>query len=174
VQPAGRVDQHHINAPIDALLDSVESHGRRIRALARPNGLDADALAPGGQLLGGGSAEGVGCTEQHRLVLGDQHPSELAHGGGLAGAVDTDDEQDGGLALGMVELEGAVQIGVDQLDQLAAQQIPGLLGIRYPVDAQLLAERADQFTGRAHTQIGGDQRGLEVVPGLVVDAVARQ
>ena len=48
--------------------------------------LDADALAPGGQLLGGGSAEGVGCTEQQRLVLGDQHPSELAHGGGLASA----------------------------------------------------------------------------------------
>jgi len=74
----------------------------------------------------------------------------------------------------MLQLESAVQIRIDKLDQLAAQQVFGLLRIGYPVDAQLLAKRADQLTGRAHAQVGGDQRGLEIVPGLIIDAVARQ
>ena len=54
----------------------------------------ADAVAPGLQLLARGRAEGVGRAEHHAATVGHEHPGELAGGGGLAGAVDADDEHD--------------------------------------------------------------------------------
>ena len=52
------------------------------------------------ELVGGGGAERVGGAEQHGAAVGDQHPGQLADGGGLAGAVDADDEHDGRAAVG--------------------------------------------------------------------------
>ena len=58
-----------------------------------------DARAPGLELVGRRGAERVGRAEQHLAVLGDEHPGQLADGRGLAGAVDPDDEDDGGPAV---------------------------------------------------------------------------
>ena len=100
LQPAGGVDEHGVDAAVDACLHGVERDARRVAALGAAHDLDADPLAPGGQLVDGGGAEGVGGTEHDGAVLGDQDPGQLADGGGLAGAVDADHEDDARLAVG--------------------------------------------------------------------------
>ena len=81
---------------VDAGPHGLEGDGRGVAALGAADDLDADPLAPGGELVDGGGAEGVGRAEHDRLVLGDEDPRDLADGGGLAGAVDADDEDDAG------------------------------------------------------------------------------
>ena len=100
LQAAGRVDQHRVDALVDAVLDGLEGHARGVAALGAAHDLDADALTPGGELVDSGGAEGVGRTEGHRQVLGDEDPGDLADRGRLAGAVDADDEDDAGVAVG--------------------------------------------------------------------------
>ena len=89
LQPPGGVDEDHVGL----LLGRRHARPRRRRSPGRtPQAprtvVHPDALAPGGELLGGSGAEGVGGAEHDVLVLGDEDPGELAHGGGLAGAVD--------------------------------------------------------------------------------------
>ena len=57
---------------------------------------DADPLAPGLELVGGGGAEGVGGAEDDALAVADQHAGDLADRRRLAGAVDADHEDDAG------------------------------------------------------------------------------
>jgi hypothetical protein len=99
VQAAGGVDEDGVDAVGLALRDGVEGDARRVAALGAADGLRADPVAPGLQLVGGRGAEGVGGAEHDRPAVGDEHAGELAAGGRLAGAVDADDEHDGGRAV---------------------------------------------------------------------------
>ncbi len=59
------------------------------------------------QLVGRGGPEGVGRAEDDRLVLGHEHPGQLADRGRLAGAVDADDQDDGRPAVGRRRSRGS-------------------------------------------------------------------
>ncbi len=61
---------------------------------------DTVALAPGLQLFDRGGAEGVAGGQHDALALVLQPLGQLADGGGLAGAVDADHQNDLGPALG--------------------------------------------------------------------------
>ena len=73
-------------------LDAVEDHGSGIGALMLADDHGAGALRPDLQLVGSGGAEGVACNQQNLLALLDQPGGDLADGGGLAHAVDADDQ----------------------------------------------------------------------------------
>ena len=96
LQAAGGVDHHYVHFLLDAGLDGFIGDRGGVRADdVRPDGCDADALAPRGELLGGRCTEGVGGAQQDVLVFGHEDARELADGGGLADAVDADDDHDG-------------------------------------------------------------------------------
>ena len=78
LQPAGGVDEHHVDLLLDAGADRLEGDAGRVAALGAADHVDADPLAPGAELLGGRGAERVGRAEHDLLVLGDQHPGQLA------------------------------------------------------------------------------------------------
>ena len=174
MQAPGGVDQDNVEFALDALLDGSESDRGRIGSLCATHRFDTDPLTPCGQLFSRGSPEGVGCAEQHGPVLSDQHAAQLADSGGLAGAVDPDDQHHGGPAGGMAQVETTIHVRVDQLDQLTAQHRLGLRRIGDAFNAQILPQRGHQVRGGAHTQIGGDQGGFEVIPSVVIDPVTRQ
>src|SRR2546423_1388848 len=94
LQPAGRVDQDGVHARLGAPPYRVERHRGRVAALLAPDHLGADPAGPGGELLGGRRAKGVGGAQDDRVAVRDQYPGDLAAGGGLARAVDADPEQD--------------------------------------------------------------------------------
>ena len=77
-----------------AAVAGVEERGGRVAALAGLDDVDAGALRPDFELLDGGGAEGIGCAEQDGAALGAEERSELAGGGGLAGAVDANHHDD--------------------------------------------------------------------------------
>jgi hypothetical protein len=164
-----------VSTPSPCPGDGVEGDAGRVAALGPATVWRADPVAPGLQLVGGGGAEGVRRAEHHGAAVGDQHPGELAAGGRLAGAVDPDDEHDGrDAALVRHRLEAAVDVPADRGEQLLAQQRPQLADGADAVDADLLAQPADQLAGGGDAHVGGDQRVLDLLPGVLVEVVARQ
>jgi hypothetical protein len=157
-----------------ALFHRVEGHGRRVGALRAPDGLDADAVAPCLQLLGGRGAERVGGSQQDGLALGDQQAGKLAHGRGLAGAVHSDDEHHGGQTVGAESRSRSrgPSWGRPASTSSRRSTARARVGVGDPVDRQLPAEVLDQL-GPVGTdaQVGADQGGLEVVPGVGVQLV---
>ena len=116
---------------LDAGLDGVEGDGRRVGAvLVGAHGRDADARAPRLELVGGRGAEGVGGTQQHLPVLGNEDAGQLADGRRLAGAVDADDEDDGRAVADAAAGDAAVHVGLDEGEQVVAQPAAdrGLVG----------------------------------------------
>ncbi len=88
------VDEHGI-APLRLRrADGVEHHRGGIGSFSGPNHIDAGASRPDLELLDGRGTEGIGRADQRLLAFMAQRIRQLADGGGLAGAVDADDEGD--------------------------------------------------------------------------------
>src|SRR5215472_3662554 len=69
VQAPGRIHDDDVDAALDALVDRVERHARRVSAVAaRADNLGAHALAPRLELVRGRGAERVRRAEQHALA----------------------------------------------------------------------------------------------------------
>ena len=94
-----------------------------------------------------------------------QELRELADGRRLADAVHADDEHDGG-ALG--QPEGRVELREVLLERLLQHPLQvARIGRAIPVD--LLVQLVDDPLGDVGTEVRGEQRGLEVLPGRLVD-----
>ena len=74
-------------------------------------------------------------------------------------------------SLGGGEIQAPVQAWVNQLEEFSTQHLTGALGIRDPVDAEFSAQRLGELRRGTDAQVRGDQRGLEVIPGLGIDPV---
>ena len=153
------------------LLDGLEGDGGRILALLlRAHDLGARALGPGRELLDGRRAERVGRADDDGAVVGAQELGELADRGRLADAVDADDQHDR-RTLG--ELERGVELREPLLEGLAQHPLQvGRVGGVVAVD--LGAQVVDDRLGHIRSEVGGDERRLEVVPGVVVDRLLRE
>jgi hypothetical protein len=174
LQAAGRVDEHDVGAVGLAPLHRGIGHRGGIGALFLPDGFDPDALAPGGQLFGGSGAEGVRGAEQDGLVLGYEHTRDLAHRRRLPGAVDADDEDDGGVVSGSGGGQRPVHGRIDEGDELFSQQPAHLFGISGAEHLDAFAQPIDEFGGRIDSDIGEDQGVLDLLPRRFVEVVTRQ
>ena len=110
-------------------------------------------------MLDGGGAEGVGGGEHDRAVAFLEPEAELGGGGGLAGAVHADDEDDERFAIGAGR--GWQEIVGQPLGELAAGDFHDVLAGDLAAE---VAEFVDDGGGEADAEIGADQVGLEVVP----------
>ena len=161
MQPAGRIDDDDVHAARLGRVHGVEDHGRGIGARRVRDDRHVDTRGPGGDLFDGGSAEGVGSGQQDLGAKRLEAVRQLGDGGGLARAVDADDEDDcrdtrpgdtwpgHGLALG----EEVQQL---QLQRLLGSHVGSGAGAVTHLDGELGAE------------VGRDERLLDLLPGLVV------
>ena len=95
VQPAGGVDDQHIDPAALGGLAGVVRHGGGVGAHLVLDDFHAEPLGPDRELIDGGGAEGVAGADHHFLVhLIFQQPGELGDAGGFARAVDAGDEDD--------------------------------------------------------------------------------
>src|SRR3984885_14712046 len=101
VQAAGGVHDDDISAAGARGGERVENDGGGIGAGFLFDHFDAGAACPDFELFDGGGAESIGGAEHHGDALFFQAIGEFADGGGFAGAVDADNEQDARLARGL-------------------------------------------------------------------------
>ena len=102
METARRIHQHHVRVPGLGRSGRVEDHSGGVGPLVLLDDLHPGPVRPDGQLVGGGSPEGVGGTEQHLFPLLAQLMADLADGGGLTHPVHSD-EQDHRRAGGEVQ-----------------------------------------------------------------------
>src|SRR5665213_3082991 len=92
VEPAGRVGQHQ-RLPLGSRpLDGVEDHRARVAPLGPAHDVGAGPLGPQTELLAGRGPEGVAGGQEHRGAVPGQPCGHLAHRGGLADPVDSDEQ----------------------------------------------------------------------------------
>ena len=107
------------------------------------------------------------------LAVGDQHPGDLAAGGGLAGAVDADHQHDAGPAVVRLGLQRAVQVGLQRGDRAPRRAARAARPpTRCPAPATRSRSRSTILGGRLDADVGGDQALLDLLPGVLVELVA--
>jgi len=136
------------------------------------HGGNPNALPPGGELLCGGGTESVRGTEQDVFVLCDQDTGQLAHGGGLAHAVDADHHHDGGPVSVPVDPQAPVHGRVHDLDELFAEQGLHVLGVARAEDLHAFAQCVHELHGGFSAKISQEQGFLHLVPDVLIDLVA--
>src|SRR5215218_4570935 len=168
VQATGGVDDDDLGAVALGLLDRLEGDGCRILALALgTHDAHARALGPRRELVDGRSTERVGRAHHDAPVVTAEEPRELTDRRGLAHAVDADDEHDRG-PLG--ELQRRVVLREPLLDELAEHPLH-VARVGGVVAIDLRPDGLDDLVGDPWTEVGADERGLEVVPRVLVDGL---
>ena len=74
----------------------------------------------------------------------------------------------------MVQLQLTVHVRVDECDEFVVQHRAGALRIGDTVDGELGAQLLHELGARPDAEVGGDEGGLEVVPGVLVDVVGAE
>lgn len=130
------------------------------------------AFGPDFELLDGGGAEGVGCAEKDgfaRRIFGcraAEHGGELAAGGGLAGAVDSDEEDDFGRSGGMSD---RLVDGRENVEELGLEEMLEFVAGRDAFAEGAFAKRCHDGGSGVGSDVGSEERELKVVEGRVVD-----
>ena len=177
MQAARRVDDDDVGAAALGGGQRVEDDGARVGALLVRDDLGADAVAPLVHLLDGGGAEGVGGGDDHLRVVLSVGVGELADARGLAGAVDADDEDDGGPGDGFGALsvapEAAPRLGrLEDIDELVLEGVADVVGVfeAFLLDAALHV--FEHLLGGRDAGVGADEQLFELFPEGVIDACA--
>ncbi len=158
VQAAGGVAQEEVGAGAAGEVVGLEADGGGVAIRGAIDHGDAEALGPHLELLDGGGAEGVGGGEHDLASLVMEELGELGGGGGLAGAIDADDEHH--LRPALKRCEGCDLRGQDPAHMLARD-----LHDVGPVElAPLGFEVVHDPHGQPRPQVSGDEHGLEFVP----------
>ena len=156
------------------VLHRLEADARGIGALRASHGLDADALTPRDELLGGRGTERVGCAEDDGLVVGHEDAGQTADRRGLADAVDADHEDDARLAVDAVGSDATIETRVDELHELLAQSRPCCVRRADALDAYPGPQGVDELRGGSDAHVGGEERLLELLPRGLVETVATE
>jgi hypothetical protein len=121
--------------------------------------------APSSELIDRRGTESVGGADDDAALIAAEELRELADRGRLADAVHTDHEHDGRT---FGELERRVELREVLFERLAQHALE-ILGVRRAVPVDLLAKLFDDALADVGTEVRGDERRLEILPGRLVD-----
>ena len=158
VEAAGGVGDQDVGVAGDGGVEGVEHHRGRVSVGRMGHDLRVRALSPDPQLVDGGGAERVGRRKNDSPSLGTLAGGQLADRRGLAGAVDADDEHDGGRTLG--GRDGLPVLRVADGEQPREFGADGLLGRDVPA----LAGALHEIHRQRGPDVPGDQGLLDLVP----------
>ena len=164
MQSSGRVDDDHVRAARLGRAQTVIHHGGRVAPLLMAHDLRTGALGPYGELIGGGSAEGIARAQQHPLSLADKLMGELADRRGLAHAVDADHQDHRRLRLQLQRRVANLQLLAHQLNKALARLMP-LAKALFPGQA---LHALDKLFRRGGADVGEHQKLLQIVVKILV------
>jgi hypothetical protein len=166
LQAAGSVDEQHVHVLAARFGERVESEAGGVGARRARDHRRTAAAPPDVELVDSGRTEGIAGGEHHRAALGVELGGELADGGGLARAVDADDERNERLSLADQERLG--HRGEDLLNLGGDDRFHLICRDRLVVTS-IAHRRGDP--GRAlDAEIGADQHILDLVEHRLVES----
>ena len=171
MQPAGGIDEEHVDASCDRRLRSIEDDRGGIGAFGALDEFDPEPLRPDLELRDRARSEGVGGGKQHASAFGLEARGDLRDARRLARAVDADDEDHRRLPL------AAGQRQIDALPapaQFLLEKGHDLLAGRDPAREPVPAKRLDEFARRLHADVRREQTLLDLRKQRLVDAAARE
>ena len=169
MQTACGVRNDHIIAACGGRLDRIKDDGGRVCAFARADDGHTGTACPDLQLLTGSGAEGITGGQHDPLALPGVIIGQLGNAGGLAHAVDADDQNDGGLAV-----QCHLSLRCHFLGNDVPQSICGLFAGFQPLVTHTIAELVHQMHRHLTANIGKDQLLLQIIVHLIVDDAAGQ
>lgn len=173
LQAARGVHEHGVHALFLASLHGIKRDGCGVGAfLLGTHSLHAHAVTPGGQLLRRGRTERIRGAQEQGLTVSDHHAGNLADRGGLTDAVHANDQHHAGVAVATGGLQFAVHVGADDLHELFAEHLLHGGGVARTLNAHALLQRLHQAGGRLGTEVSEQQGFLNLIPDVLVDAVA--
>jgi len=167
VQAAGGVGDQHVDAARLRHLQCFECDRGGIRVLPLRDHGHAVPITPGLQLCDSRGAERVAGRQHQAAAFILVTPRQLADGGGLADAVDANGEDHERLAAG-IDLQ-RLRHRHQHRHQVCTQGAQQRGRIGEFARLHPLAQAFDQLRAGGHPDIGGEQRGLDVVEQVVVE-----
>ena len=167
------VHEHGVDALLLASLHGIKRDGCGVGAfLLGTHGLHSHAVTPGGQLLGRGRTERVRGAQEQGLTVSDHHAGDLTDRGGLTDAVHANNQHHAGVAVATGGLQFTVHVGANNLHELLTEHLLHGGRVARTFNAHALLQRLHQAGSRLGTQVGKQQGLLNLIPDVLVDAVA--
>lgn len=109
--------------------------------------------------------ERVGRAQHDLLAFGDEQSGQLARGGGFAGAVHTDHDDDARLVRAfLVGVETAVDVGADELQKLVLQRRTHFGRVGLACDAGVVAQFLNELFAGFRAHVGKQEGVFDVLP----------
>ena len=170
VQSARRIHDEQLDAAGAGRAHRVKHHGPGIRTRVLGHDRHADAVAPHLELIDRRRAERVPGSQHDAVALLFPVVSQLGDAGGLADAVDADDQQHGELSIGGEHRSRVSRRDFAQAQhQLLAQHAIQIFGVGSVPELDLVAQDFQQLIGGVHADISLQQQLLELLPQVLVD-----
>ena len=168
MEAAGRVGDDEVGVAGHRGVEGVEDDRARVSAWRVGDDIDPGPVGPDAKLVDRRRAERVGGGEDDAPTLALVARGEFADGRRLAGPVDADDEDDRGTALdGPGGLPAGRIAWCEEVGELGADGPLGSTGIAP------LASSGDEVDRQRRADVAGDERLLDVLPGLLPPARER-
>ena len=173
LQAARGIHEHGVDAFLLAGLNRIKGDRSGVGAfLLGTHRLHAHAVTPGGQLLGRGRTERVRGAQEQGLTVSDHHAGDLTDRGGLTDAVHANNQHHAGVAVATGGLQFTVHVGANNLHELLTEHLLHGGRVARTFNAHALLQRLHQAGSRLGTQVGKQQGLLNLIPDVLVDAVA--
>ena len=168
VEPPRGIHDHGIESARRGGVDGVEGHGRGIAARRARHAGHAEPIGPDLELADCARPIRVGRREEHLPAFALQPPGQLGRGGGLAGAVDTDDQDDGRTALTL--RDGArIRRAVEHGGKPALERLPEVVLRLERSLPHFIFQRLRQLHGGGHAEVRLDEDALHAFEVLGVE-----
>ena len=163
VQATGGVDEHQVGIFGLGALDGVVAHACRIGAALARDHLHVGALRPHLELLDGGGAERVGAAQDDLAASVVRFLGKLAHRGGLARAVDADEQH-----ARRVAAEDLLAAFGEGVGNLVVEHVEHGIGVGKRLARGLVAQVLHDVACRRSADVSQDERFLQAVPELLI------
>ena len=167
MQAACGVGNDHVVAAGGGGLDGVKDDRRRVGTFSGLHDGHPCAVSPDLQLLAGSSTEGIARSQHHPLALPGVVIGQFGNAGGLAHAVDPNDQNDGGLAA-QVHLSFRRHLLGNDVAQGICRLFAGLEALFLHAVAQLV----HQMDRHIAAHVGQDQLFFQLIVHVIVDHAA--
>ena len=163
MKSARRVDNQHVRASLLSVIQRIVNYSRRVTSLVLLYDIRARSLAPYCELIDSRGSEGISRRNNDLLASCYKSVGDLTDRGGLARAVDTDNE-DYRRSCGEIKLSALS----DHLCEYRLERVDDLILFLKSARLYVVAQSLHYFLSRADTDVRHYKKLLKLVKKILV------